>query len=75
MGWKEDFDIAVKDYFGIPHDADIHIEDECYYQEGCPTCGGTYEFTVRVWYYGDTKKYHTFAYKGKMTDFIRSLGD
>lgn len=72
--WQTRFEDAVKAYFGIPADAEISIDEDCTYYEGCPTCGGDYEWEVNVWWYDKpTKKYITKTYNGKMIDFINSL--
>lgn len=81
-GWKTNFEQAVKQYFNIPFDAEITIEEECYYSEGCPTCGGDYEWTVRAsWYTSEVgprggkakPRYQYKEYNGKLIDFIQSL--
>jgi hypothetical protein len=49
--WEERFHDAIKEYLGVPKDAEIFLTEECDYLEGCPTCGGTYEWQVTVsWY-------------------------
>lgn len=79
QSWKTGYEQAVKEYFGIPLDAEITIDDDCTYYEGCPTCGGDYEFTVGVYYYVDDPKGYkgrrgiSHTYKGKMTDFLADL--
>ncbi len=76
--WKTNYEQAVKEYFDIPSDAEIDIYDDCYYTEGCPTCGGDYEFTVSVQYNVEKTKTNPYGYKshtynGKMTEFLADL--
>jgi len=80
MSFYEQFEAEVRKYFDIPDTADVRIDDDATYWEGCPTCGGDYDFTVTVTYYDESLKtsknprgYNSHTYNGKMTEFLRTL--
>lgn len=74
MSYKEQFFKDFANYHGLPDDLVIEsLVQECYYTEGCPTCGGDYEYTMYVFGNLNGKSYFK-SVGGTVADFINSLG-
>jgi hypothetical protein len=58
-------------YFKLPAGSVVtDIYEDCVYREGCPTCGGDYEFSVRVYYKDDTGSSKSTVFNSSMADFL-----
>lgn len=67
---------AFYDEFAKYHGIDFKVtslEEDCYYQEGCPTCGGTYEYSIVALGENADGKIVYKTVNGNLTDFLNSL--
>ena len=61
-------------YLGLPKEAKVvSIDESCYYREGCPTCGGDYEWTVTVRWIGKDGKAKHENHTGSLADFLSDI--
>lgn len=61
-------------FLGVPSDVKIlSVDETVYYQEGCPTCGGDYEFSVCVLGTYNNGKRFCKSYDGRLLDFMQHL--
>lgn len=72
MSYKKQFFEDFAKFHGIKFTI-TSIEQECSYYEGCPTCGGDYEYTVWVAGIDEDGKRTGTSVDGTISDFINSL--
>lgn len=71
---KQAFNEALVSFLGVPADVTVtSINEDVSYQEGCPTCGGDYEFTIYVGGIRDGKHWYKTYENKRLQDFIQSL--
>ena len=69
---KQNFYDALAYYHGIKWTV-THVEEECYYREGCPTCGGDYEYSLYISGVDENGNRQGKNVDGRLSDFINSL--
>ncbi len=61
---------------GIPATEIIDLQDECYDEVGCPTCGYDKVYEISIWYLNGIDKYsHYYTYSGSFSELINELTD